>query len=95
MGTRIFEQEQTTTIHKVLTKALQLPAPAEKAIITHEDEKIAVILLLAGGFMVWYMFDEQKRSHVTYVIIYVPMNPLQFCVPVVHKKSHATYVIVL
>ena len=22
------------------------------------------------------------------------MNPLQFCVPVVHKKSHATYVIV-
>ena len=31
-------------------KALQLPAPAEKAIITHEDEKTAVILLLAGGF---------------------------------------------
>ena len=34
----------------------QLPAPVEKGIITHEDEKIAVILLLAGGFMVWYMF---------------------------------------
>ena len=48
--------KQTTTIHKVVTKALQPPAPAEKAIITHEDEKIAVILLLAGGFMVWYMF---------------------------------------
>ena len=48
--------KQTTTIHKVVMKALQLPAPAEKAIITHEDEKIAVILLLAGGFMVWYMF---------------------------------------
>ena len=44
--------KQTTTIHKVVTKALQPPAPAEKAIITHEDEKIAVILLLAGGFMV-------------------------------------------
>ena len=48
--------KQTTTIHKVVTKALQLPAPAEKAIITHEDEKIAFNLLLAGGFMVWYMF---------------------------------------
>ena len=48
--------KQMTTIHKVVTKALQPPAPAEKAIITHEDEKIAVILLLAGGFTVWYMF---------------------------------------
>ena len=48
--------KQTTTIHKVVTKALQPPAPVEKTIITHEDEKIAFILLLAGGFMVWYMF---------------------------------------
>ena len=48
--------KQTTTIHKVVKKAPQLPAPAEKAIITHEDEKIAGILLLAGGFTVWYMF---------------------------------------
>ena len=48
--------KQTTTIHKVVTKAPQPPAPVEKAIITHEDEKIAVILLLAGGFTVWYMF---------------------------------------
>ena len=48
--------KQMTTIHKVVTKASQPPAPAEKAIITHEDEKIAVILLLAGGFTVWYMF---------------------------------------
>ena len=45
-------RKQTTTIHKVVRKAPQPPAPAEKAIITHEDEKIAVILLLAGGFMV-------------------------------------------
>ena len=37
-------------------KAPQPPAPAEKAIITHEDEKIAFIILLAGGFTVWYMF---------------------------------------
>ena len=49
-------EQRTTTIHKVVTKAPQPPAPAEKAIITHEDEKIAFILLLAGGFMVWYMF---------------------------------------
>ena len=48
--------KQTTTIHKVVTKAPQPPAAAEKAIITHEDEKIAVILFLAGGFMVWYTF---------------------------------------
>ena len=49
-------KQKTTTIHKVVTKAPQPPAPAEKAIITHEDEKIAFILLLAGGFTVWYMF---------------------------------------
>ena len=33
-----------------------MPAPVEKAIITHEDEKIAFILLLTVGFKVWYMF---------------------------------------
>ena len=48
--------KQMTTVHKVVAKAPQPPAPAEKAIITHEDEKIAVILLLAGGFTVWYTF---------------------------------------
>ena len=41
--------KQTTTVHKVVTKAPQPPAPTEKAIITHEDEKIAFILLLTGG----------------------------------------------
>ena len=49
-------KKQTTTIHKVIMKAPQLPAPVEKATITHEDEKIAAILLLAGGFTVWHMF---------------------------------------
>ena len=49
-------KQKTTTIHKVETKALQLPAPVEKAIIAHEDEKIAFIPLLAGGFTVWYTF---------------------------------------
>ena len=48
-------KQKTTTIHKVVTKALQPPAPVEK--FFHEDEKIAFILLLAGGFMVWYMFQ--------------------------------------
>ena len=49
-------KQKTTTIHKVVTKAPQQPAPVEKAIITHEDEKITFILLLIGGFRVWYMF---------------------------------------
>ena len=49
-------KQKMTTIHKVVMKAPQLPAPAEKAIITHENEKIAFIVLLTGGFMVWYMF---------------------------------------
>ena len=74
--------KQMTTIHKVLTKAPQPPAPAEKAFITHEDEKIAFILLLTGGFTVWYMFQSTEnfvyqwytKSHATYVIVYVPIN---------------------
>ena len=40
-------KQKTTTIHKVVT---------QKAIITHEDGKIAFILLLTRGFTVWYMF---------------------------------------
>ena len=40
-------KQKTTTIQKVVTKAPQLPAPAEKAFI----------LLLTGGFTVWYMFQ--------------------------------------
>ena len=49
-------KQKTTTVHKVVMKALQPPAPVEKANITHEDEKIAFILLVTGGFTVWYMF---------------------------------------
>ena len=49
-------KKQTTTVYKIITKAPQPPAPAKKATITHEDEKIAAILLLAGGFTVWHMF---------------------------------------
>ena len=52
--------KQTTTIHKVVMKALQLPAPVEKAIITHEDEKIAVIFFFSLVTL-WYgtCFNEQ------------------------------------
>ena len=48
-----------TTIHKVITQAPQLPSgasPVEKTIITHEDEKIALILFLTGGFTTWFTF---------------------------------------
>ena len=50
------DSQKPTTIYKVVMKNPKLPAPAEKAIITHENEKIAFILLLTGGFTVWYMF---------------------------------------
>ena len=52
------EEETTklTTIHKVIMQELAplsgVQAPAEKTIITHEDEKIALILFLAGGFTI-------------------------------------------
>ena len=49
-------KQKKTTIHKVVMKAQKLPVPVEKAIITHEDEKIAFILLLAGGYMRWHTF---------------------------------------
>ena len=49
-------KQKLTTIHKVITQAPQPPALMEKTIITHEDEKIALILFLTGGYTVWYMF---------------------------------------
>ena len=39
--------QKMTTIHKVVMK---------KPIIAHEDEKIALVLFLAGGFTIWSMF---------------------------------------
>ena len=66
--------KQTTTIHKVVTKAPQLPAPVEKAVITHEDEKIAVFFFLLVASRYGTCFDEQKKSHATYVIVCVPIN---------------------
>ena len=57
-------KQKPTIIHKVITKApqpplpsrVQAPAPVKKTIITHEDEKIALILFLTGGFTILFMF---------------------------------------
>ena len=45
------EEETTkklTKIHKVVT---------QKPIITHEEERAALILFLTGGFTIWFMFQ--------------------------------------
>ena len=39
--------QKPTTIHKVVT---------QKPIITHEEERAALILFLTGGFTIWFMF---------------------------------------
>ena len=49
------DSQKPTTIHKVVTKAPQ-PLTAEKIIITHEEERAALVLFLTGGFTIWVMF---------------------------------------
>ena len=44
--------QKPTTIHKVIMNAPQ----AEKPIITHEEERAALILFLTGGFTILFMF---------------------------------------
>ena len=44
--------EEETTIHKGSFKNL-----IQKPIITHEEEKITLILSLTGLFTIWYMFE--------------------------------------
>ena len=39
--------QKLTTIHEVVT---------QKPIITHEEERAALILFLTGGFTIWFMF---------------------------------------
>ena len=39
--------QKPTTIHKVVT---------QKPVITHEEERAALILFLTGGFTIWFMF---------------------------------------
>ena len=52
--------KQTTTIHKVVMKAHQPSAPVEKAIITHEDEKL--LSFFFSLVALWYStcFNEQN-----------------------------------
>ena len=39
-------------------------------------------------------FNEHKKSHATYVLVYAPMNPLQFLCTGGTQKSHVTYILV-
>ena len=39
--------------HKVVAHAHEL---SQKPTITHEEEKIALVLFLTGGFTIWFMF---------------------------------------
>ena len=56
------ELQKTTIIHKVVMQEWSAPQlsrgaqPAEKPIITHEEERAALILFLTGGFTIWFMF---------------------------------------
>ena len=49
-------KQNTTTIHKVVTKAPQLPAPAQKQLPLMKMRKLPLILLLTGGFTILFMF---------------------------------------
>ena len=45
---------QTAVTHKDSETAV---TPEQKTTITHEEEKIALILSLTGIFMIWYLFQ--------------------------------------
>ena len=49
------ETTKTTTIHKVITQVWNAPQ-AEKPIITHKEERAALILFFTGSFTKWFMF---------------------------------------
>ena len=50
---------EPTTIesHSTTTQGLGPGTPLHTPTITHEDEKIALVISLAGIFMIWYMFQ--------------------------------------
>ena len=48
--------EPSIKSYKVLAKQTQAKKPT-----THEDEKIALVLFLAGGFAIWNFFDETRK----------------------------------
>ena len=47
METTKKDLQKPATIHKLIT---------QKPIITHEEERAALILFLTGGFTIWFMF---------------------------------------
>ena len=52
-------KQKATTIHKVVMKTpqpLSRAQPVEKPIITHEEERAALILFITGGFTIWLIF---------------------------------------
>ena len=65
---------ETPTIKTHKTNPLETPAmkstqtvvkserTAEKTIISHEDEKVALVLSLTGIFMKWFIFNESQSS---------------------------------
>ena len=53
------DSQKLITMHKVVMQAPQPPSgasPVEKPIITHEEERAALIFFLTGGFTIWVMF---------------------------------------
>ena len=42
--------------HKVVAQPTHAHELAKKLTITHEEEKIALVLFLTGGFTTWFMF---------------------------------------
>ena len=44
------------TDHKVVAQTTHAHELAKKPTITHEEEKIALVLFLTGGFTMWFMF---------------------------------------
>ena len=43
--------------HKVVAQQTHAHELAQKPTITHEEEKIALIPFLSGGFAMWFMFQ--------------------------------------
>ena len=42
--------------HKVVAQPTHAHELSQKPTITHEDEKIALVLFLDGDFTIWFMF---------------------------------------
>ena len=56
--------------HKVVAQPTHAHELAQKPTITHEEEKIALILFITGGFAMWFMINNFTKS---YQILYTTM----------------------